>query len=80
MAVAHRLRDHVWPAWLQAAWRPSDGSRREDLLRALRAVDAEPVRAWRDPLTLVDPMDETVSHALYRQPPHDEEAITADQP
>jgi hypothetical protein len=30
------------------------------------------------PGVLVDPMDETVSHAMYLQPPHDEEAITAD--
>lgn len=78
MAVAHRLHEAVWPAWLNAAWCPSDGSRRWDLLRALEAVDSEPVRAWRDPGLLVDPMDETVSHAMYWQAPHDDEAVTAD--
>jgi hypothetical protein len=79
MAVAHRLHEAVWPAWLQAAWHRSDGSRRIDLLRALEAVDADPVRGWRDPRMLVDPMDEAVSHAMYWQPPHEEEAITADR-
>lgn len=78
MAVARRLHEPVWPAWLQAAWHPSDGSRRTDLLRALKAVDTDPVHAWRDARMLVDPMDETVSHAMYWQPPHEDEAITAD--
>ena len=78
MAVAHRLHGAVWPAWLEAGWHPSDESRREDLLRALEAVDAEPVRVWSDPRMLVDPMDESISHAMYWQPAHGEEAITAD--
>jgi hypothetical protein len=75
MAVA--LHEAVWSAWLQAAWHPSDGCRREDLLRALGAVDAEPVRAWRDP---------GCSWTRWTRPsatpctcnPHDEEAITAE--
>jgi len=78
MAVAHRLHEAVWPAWLEAGRRPSDKTRREGLLRALAAVDAEPVRAWTDPGMLVDPVDETVSHAMYWQPPQGEEALTAD--
>jgi hypothetical protein len=78
MAVAHRVHQPVRPAWLQAAWHPSDESDRADLLRALAAVDPEPVRAWRDPRMLVEPVGETVSHAMYWQPPHDEEAVTAD--
>jgi hypothetical protein len=77
MAVAHRLHEAVWPAWLEAAWHPSDEARRGDLLRALAAVDAEPVRAWSDPRMLVDPVNETVGHAMYWQPPHGEEAVTA---
>ena len=77
IAVAHRLHEAVWPAWLEAAWHPFDESRREDLIRALAAVDARPVRGWSDPGMFVDPVNETVGHAMYWQPPHGQEAVTA---
>lgn len=77
VAVARRLHEAVWPAWMQAAWHPADESRREDLIRALEAVDAEPVRARGDQGMLVDAVNETVGHAMYWQPPHGEEAVTA---
>ena len=77
MAVAHRLDARVWSTWLQAARNPGDDRRRTDLIRALHAVDAEPVRVWRDPSAFLDPIDETVSQAMYWQAPHDEDLFTA---
>jgi hypothetical protein len=78
MEVAHRLHEPVWRLWVQYPWHPYDESRRRDLVRALEAVDAGPVRAWADPGTLVGPVADTVSRAVYWQAPHGEEAVTAD--
>lgn len=78
MAVAHRLHDAVRPAWLQAAWHPSDGSRLAELIRALDAVDVTQLLASGSPALLVDAVAETVDHAMYWQPPHAEDLIAAD--
>ena len=37
-----------------------------------------PVYAWRDPLAFVEPMDWSVSNAMYWQPPHEEDVVAAD--
>lgn len=78
MAVAHRLDQRVWSAWLEAAWHPGDASRLAGLVHALEAVDPEPVLAWSDPRTLLKPVDETVCHAMYWQPPHDQDVVASD--
>lgn len=78
LAVAHRLNPEVWSAWLHAAWHLDDRARRDDLVRALGRVDAGELWLWRDPLLLLDAVDETVSHAMYWQPPHDEDVVAVD--
>jgi len=78
MAVAHRLDQRVWSAWLHATWHPAAASRLADLVRALEAIDPEPVHAWRDSMAFLEPVDETVSHAMYWQPPHDQDVIASD--
>jgi len=78
MAVAHRLAEPVWTAWLQAAWHRDDASRRADLVRALAAVDAGPVRTWSDPLSFLGPVDASVCAAMYWEPPQDEDLVLAE--
>jgi hypothetical protein len=51
---------------------------RDVLIRALEAVDLARVYAWRDPLAFVEPMDWSVSNAMYWQPPHEEDVVAAD--
>ncbi len=77
LAVAHQLDQLVWSAWLHAAWEPSP-ARRGDLVRALHAVDAGAVMAWRDPIAFVEAVDQTVSHAMYWQPPDEQDVAAAD--
>lgn len=79
MEIAHLLNEDVWSAWLHAAWNLGDpGGYVEVLLAALAEVDAAPVRAWRDPLAFVEPMAESVSSAMYWQPPHDQDVVLTD--
>jgi hypothetical protein len=78
MAVAHRLHGDAWSAWLDAAWESGNPIRRDELITALRAVDPTPVSTWSDPLSLIEPMDETVTSAMYWQPPHDEDIVLDD--
>lgn len=78
MAVALRLREPVWTAQYDAARHPGDASRRSALVRALAAVDPGPVRGWRDPLSYLEPMDSSITSAMYWQPPHDEDVILAE--
>ena len=73
MAVAHRLSEQLW-----SAWRAGGTGGRDDLVRALQAVDPTPVSAWRDPLAFLEPMDLSVSNATYWQPPHEEDVVAAD--
>jgi hypothetical protein len=78
LAVAHRLNRNVWSAWLQAARQPADRSLLEGFLRALAEVDIAPVLTWREASDFFEPVDETVSAAMYWQPPHDTDAISAE--
>lgn len=78
LAVAHRLDQNVWSAWLESARKPADRPLRDGLLRALDDVDTTPVADWRDPSTFFEPMDETVSAAMYWQPPHDTDTVSSD--
>lgn len=78
LAVAHRLDERVWSAWLQASWHLGDPARRDELVGALGALDADLVAAWTDPLSFAEPMDEAVTHAMYWQPPHDEDVLAGD--
>jgi hypothetical protein len=78
MAVAHRLHQPVWSAWLQAAWHPNDDARRDALRTALTQVDASAVTGWSDAFSFADPMDETVSAAMGWQEPRDEDVVAAD--
>jgi hypothetical protein len=71
MAVAYRLNEDLWSAWQARAGR-------DVLIRALEAVDPTPVYAWRDPLAFLQPMDLSVSNAMYWQPPHEEDVVAAD--
>jgi hypothetical protein len=73
MAVAHRLNEEVW-----SAWHAGDTAGRDVLIRVLEAVDPTPVYAWRDPLVFLEPMDRSVSNAMYWQPPHEEDVMAAD--
>jgi hypothetical protein len=73
MAVAHQLGGELSSVWLAA-----DTAERDVLIRALAAVDPTPVSTWRDPLTLVEPMDRSVSSAMYWQSPHNEDLVAAD--
>lgn len=78
MAVAYQLHEDVWPAWLQTAWYPGDEARRDILLGVLAAVDPAPVCAWQDPLIFLEPMDKSVSSAMYWQPPHETDVVLTD--
>lgn len=78
MAVAHRLNEDAWAALLHAEWHPEDVARREVLLETLAAVDPAPVRAWRDPLHFLEPMDGSVGNAMYWQPPDEMDVILAE--
>lgn len=73
MAVAYRLSEQLW-----STWRAVGTFRRDDLVRALQAVDPTPVSAWRDPLAFLKLMDLSVSNAMYWQPPHEEDVVAAD--
>lgn len=77
MAVAHRLHQQVWSAWLDAAWHLGDANRLEALVRALDAADVQLEGGWLDPATFLEPVAETVGHAMYWQPPHDEDTVAA---
>jgi len=77
MAVARRLDEGIVSA-LSSARDSVDGSRHDALIRALEAVDALPVRAWGDPLSFLEALDESVSGAMYWQPPHPEDVVSAD--
>ena len=77
MAVAHRLSEDVWPAWLQTSQEPSSGNRRI-LLGAIAAADPTPVRSWTSPPTFLEPMRETVDNAMYWQPPHAQDLVLTD--
>jgi len=72
-AVAHRLSGELWPGS-----RANGTAERDVLIRALEAVDPTPVYAWRDPLAFVEPMDWSVSNAMYWQPPHEQDVVAAD--
>jgi hypothetical protein len=78
LAVAHRLHQPGWSAWLQAAWHPNDETRRDALRSALTQVDASPVTEWDSTFSFADSMDETVSAAMGWQEPRDEDVIAAD--
>jgi hypothetical protein len=73
MAVAHRLSEDVW--W---GWQTGDAGEPEALVRVLEGVDPTPVCAWRDPLAFLEPIDWSVSNAMYWQPPHGEDVVAAD--
>jgi hypothetical protein len=77
MAVAHRLDREVWSAWLDAAWHLGDAARSEALVRVLDSVDVQPEGGWLDPATFLEPVAEAVGHAMYWQPPHDEDVLAA---
>lgn len=73
MAVALRLSGQLW-----SAWQAGGTAGRDVLIRALEAVDPAPVSGWRDPLTFLEPMDWSVSNAMYWQPPLGEDVAAAD--
>jgi hypothetical protein len=73
MAVAHRLSEDVW--W---ARQRGDAGEPEVLIQVLEGVDPTPVSGWRDPLAFLDPMDWSVSNAMYWQAPHQEDVVAAD--
>jgi len=77
MAVAHRLDGRVWSAWLEAAWHLGEAARLDALVSALGEVDVQLEGIWRDPATFREPVADTVSHAMYWQPPHDQDAVAA---
>jgi hypothetical protein len=56
----------------------SDEDRRRNLVGALRALDPESLQSWRDPTLFLDAMEETISHAMDWQGPHDEDVVAAD--
>jgi hypothetical protein len=58
--------------------RTGDAAERDVFIRALGAIDPTPVYAWRDPLPFVEPMDWSVSNAMYWQPPHEQDVVAAD--
>lgn len=60
------------------AWQAGDTGRPEVLIHPLEALDPTPVLAWRDPLAFLEPMDWTVSSAMYWQAPHAEDVAAAD--
>jgi hypothetical protein len=78
MAVAHRLQGDAWSAWLHAAWESGNPIRRAELITALHAVDPTDVYTWSDPLSLLEPMDEAVTNAMYWQQPHDQDIVLDD--
>lgn len=78
MAVAHRIDDQVWSAWYEAAGHLGDKPRLNALLRALHEVDVRLDGMWRDPVTFLEPVADSVAIAMYWQPPRDEEVIAAD--
>lgn len=73
MAVADQLDEGVWSTWC-----PGDTADFGALIRALEAVDPAPVYAWSDPFAFLEPLDRSVSDAMYWQPPHEEEVAAAD--
>jgi len=77
MAVAHRLDGPVWSAWLEAAWNLGDSARLDALVRALEVVDVRMEGAWREPITFLEPVADSVSQAMYWQPPHHQDVIAA---
>jgi hypothetical protein len=78
MAVAHRLYDRVWSTWFDAAGHLGDTARLDALVRSLDEVDVRLDGVWRDPVTFLEPVADTVAFAMYWQPPREEELITAD--
>lgn len=77
LAVAHRLHQRVWAAWLEAARHTQDPERHAALVRTIRETDPSRVTAWLDPLAFLAPMDEAVSSGMGWQPPHDEDVVAA---
>ena len=75
MAVAHRLDDRVWSAWLDAAGHQGDTTRLDTLLRPLHQLDFSLDGVWRDPAAFLEPVADTVAFAMYWQPPREEEVI-----
>ena len=59
-------------------WASGDAARLNALLRALHEVDVSLDGVWRDPVTFLEPVADTVAFAMYWQPPRDEDVITAD--
>lgn len=70
LAVALSLSETVSRAWEANA---------DDLARAFRDLDATPVAAWVDPLAFLEPLDESVSSAMYWQEPHQVNVAAADR-
>ncbi len=48
------------------------------LIRGLEDLDPTPVAAWGDPLAFLEPLDQSVSNAMYWQEPHQEDVVAAD--
>lgn len=78
MEVAHRLVDGVWGAWLRASWNLDEPALRDVLLDTLAQVDPAPVREWRDPLAFLEPVADSVTSAMYWQPPDDQDVVLTD--
>jgi hypothetical protein len=77
MAVAQRLDQDVRSAWFSASW-GDEVTDHDALVRALQAVDPGAVRAWRDPLSFLEPLDESVSSAMYWQAPQQDDVVAAE--
>lgn len=72
MAVAYSLNEEVW----RARW--TDGpAARDVLVQALGTIDPAPVLRWADPLAFLEPMELSISNAMYWQEPHQEDALAA---
>lgn len=64
MAVAHRLEGRVWSAWVDAARHAGDCARLDSLVGALARLDVNVDGAWRNPVKFLEPVADTVSHAM----------------
>lgn len=69
LAVALSLSEQVGGAW------DADD---EHLAQVLHDLDPTPVAAWADPPAFMEPLDQSVSSAMYWQQPHREDVAAAD--
>lgn len=73
IAVAEQLYGEDWPAWY------ADNLGGLDIvIEAINDVDATPVSHWRDPMSFADPVEVSVSSAMYWQQPDECDVVAAD--